>query len=769
MDAPSQMIPSAFRVGLLASLCLASLGTGTAHAVTNVFFTGSQTATMTASNLTAVTLRSGDYLFTYSQDGYWSASPGGPPTGRFFTVFWPTGVQAQATTAGPTVGTGANITLKRADGKLFDLWSFTGKILLNTAGAGGAFEIMPQLNGEDAFADPRMYDCTGYYGMSFPYTPTLTNYDTYKIHMWGDFALTALTLIDTNPIVPVSTATNTITASVSPVGAGTFGGAGAYSSNSVCTLTASANPGWGFKNWTQNGTQVSTSAAYTFTVRSNRALVANFVPAYTVTTTVTPSYGGSATGGGTFNSNSTVTVHAVAASGFPFVNWTDYDTPVSTATNYSFTITGDHSLTANFALLPQTAIFDFDTGYPTVAPGQGMPGSQSNRLLAAYFSTIAGGWSMQTRQSSVIGAPPSFAGNFLYPSTWWSSFQIQFSEPITNLAFDFMTGDVSSEFNTASTVRITAYTNSTATPPIGAGTAQGTWANGAYPDGHINYCSTTPFTIVQIDIAPVGVVSGLLFVDNLVAQRAAPQSFTITTTTAPTNGGFVFGAGNYASGAMATLTATANFGFVFSEWTENGAPVSTLPSYRLTVTTNRAFVANFIPNTPPVALGGTFFQLANTPLAISIADLVAFDYDPDGQPVYFTGVSATTTHGLILTTNATQILVPLNSIADGFTYTLSDGNGDIASGSATISIITNVTSRVLALELGSMPGSARVSFTGVPWYYYSAERGTNVVFTGVTAIWSVQAWADGSIYVWDDFSDLGSKPPEAFYRLFYTP
>jgi hypothetical protein len=271
------------------------------RATTNVYFNASQTATVTASNMTAVTIHSGGYLFTYSQDGYFTGGLGGGPTGRFFTVLWPNGVQAQAYTAGPLSGSGANLTIKRADGKLFDLQSFTGRILLNTAGAGGAFEVTPQLNGNDAPGSPWQYDCTGYAGMSFPYAPSFVGYDAYSIHMWGDFALTALTLTDTNPVVPVSTITNTITASVSPVGAGTVGGAGGYPSNSVCTLTASPNGGWGFKNWTQNGTQVSSSAAYTFTVRSNRTLVANFIAAYTVTTAVAPSYGGSAAGGGMFN------------------------------------------------------------------------------------------------------------------------------------------------------------------------------------------------------------------------------------------------------------------------------------------------------------------------------------------------------------------------------------------------------------------------------------------------------------------------------------
>jgi hypothetical protein len=186
-----------------------------AHAITIVFFKPSQPASVVASNITDVTLGSSGYLFTYSKDGYWSASPGSPPTGRFFSVFWPNGVQAQAITAGPTVGDGANIILQRVDGQPFELHSFTGKLLANTAATGGAFEIMPQLDGEDALPDPLMFDASGYAGMAFPHTPALSGYDTYKIHLWVDWALVGLTLVDDSPLVPASlqltaTATNSL-------------------------------------------------------------------------------------------------------------------------------------------------------------------------------------------------------------------------------------------------------------------------------------------------------------------------------------------------------------------------------------------------------------------------------------------------------------------------------------------------------------------------------------------------------------------------------
>lgn len=664
------------------------------HAITTNFFNASQTATLISSNLNAVTIQSGDYRFTYSADGYWS-SGGGTPTGRFFSIYWPAGVQAQAITAGPSLGAGANITLRRADGKLFDLQAFTGKILLNTAGAGGAFEIMPLLNGNDAFANPLQYDCTGYGGASFPYTTALSGYDTYQIHMWGDFALTALTLMDTNPPVPAGPSF-TITTSASPTIAGTAGGGGSYSSNAPCTLVASANPGWGFKSWTENGTQVSASANYSFTVKADRTLVANFVSAFTVTTSVAPSYGGSASGDGTFNSNALVMATAVPNTGFVFVNWTESGALVSTSANYSFNLTANRSLVANFTPAGVNATFDFDTGTPAVGPTQGMPSTQTKNGVTATFSTLAGGWSVQN--NFYYWVPAVFSGNFLYPSTWGSTMAVEFNQPVTNFTMSFFTGEVSSEYNTAGLVQVTAYTNSAMTAPVAAGSSRGAWVTGAYPEGVLSFGSATPFTKVKIEMPSQNPVpSYLFFVDNLVVQLATP-----------------------------------------------------LP-----------------PHSPPLAFGGTFYQMAGQPLAINIADLTWSDYDPDGEPIFFVGTSAKTTNGLTLSIQGGQILVPANLLPDAFTYTIADSRGVTTNSTATISIIAQPNSHVGPLDL-SVPGSVIASFTGVPWYFYTAQRATNASFTGTLQTWPVQAWADGSISILDNFGDLTNQPPQgAFYRLSY--
>ena len=69
----------------------------------------------------------------------------------------------------------------------------------------------------------------------------------------------------------------------SPLSSGSTSGGGPYANGSQATVTAKANPGFAFLNWTENGNAVSTSAIYAFTVTSNRTLVANFVQVFTLT------------------------------------------------------------------------------------------------------------------------------------------------------------------------------------------------------------------------------------------------------------------------------------------------------------------------------------------------------------------------------------------------------------------------------------------------------------------------------------------------------
>ncbi|MZP66876.1 MAG: T9SS type A sorting domain-containing protein, partial [Bacteroidales bacterium] len=140
----------------------------------------------------------------------------------------------------------------------------------------------------------------------------------------------------------------------SPTSGGTTNGAGPYGSGSTANIIATPATGYRFVNWTRNGTIVSTSANYSFTVTGNTTLVANFaIASYTITTSVNPAGTGTASGGGSFNHGASVTVRATPASGYQFTNWTENGTEVSRTANYVFTVTENRNLRANFSQIPR--------------------------------------------------------------------------------------------------------------------------------------------------------------------------------------------------------------------------------------------------------------------------------------------------------------------------------------------------------------------------------------------------------------------------------
>ena len=67
-----------------------------------------------------------------------------------------------------------------------------------------------------------------------------------------------------------------IATSANPGNAGTTSGGGLKPIGTPVTVTATANSGWEFQNWTEGSTVVSTTASYNFTASVNRTLVANF-------------------------------------------------------------------------------------------------------------------------------------------------------------------------------------------------------------------------------------------------------------------------------------------------------------------------------------------------------------------------------------------------------------------------------------------------------------------------------------------------------------
>ena len=149
-----------------------------------------------------------------------------------------------------------------------------------------------------------------------------------------------------------STASYTVSVSIDPSNGGKVSGGGKYQEGQTCVVTASANEGYVFNHWTENGNQVSNDVSYSFTVTADRNLVANFAVSsgnFTITAVASPIEGGTVNGGGTYQQGQSCTVTAIANEGYTFTKWTENDAYISPNPSLTFTVSGNRSLKAHFS------------------------------------------------------------------------------------------------------------------------------------------------------------------------------------------------------------------------------------------------------------------------------------------------------------------------------------------------------------------------------------------------------------------------------------
>lgn len=119
-----------------------------------------------------------------------------------------------------------------------------------------------------------------------------------------------------------------VIATVNPVDGGTITGAGTFSHGGVATLTATANEGYRFINWTSNQTEITTETSVAITVTSDTNLVANFQALEKV---ASPTFSPVA---GTYTEPQTVTI-ACATPGAVIYYTTDGNEPTANSTQYT--------------------------------------------------------------------------------------------------------------------------------------------------------------------------------------------------------------------------------------------------------------------------------------------------------------------------------------------------------------------------------------------------------------------------------------------------
>ena len=371
--------------------------------------------------------------------------------------------------------------------------------------------------------------------------------------------------------------TYTIGTSAQPLAGGTTTGDGTVNEGDSVTVTATANAGYTFTNWTEGGLVVSALASFTFDAASDRDLVANFTVMGTsrsISVSAAPVAGGSVTGGGTVADGSNFTVTATANAGYTFTNWTQSGTVVSSSASYSFVATTNRARVANFT----------STG-----------GGGGSFTIAASASPLAGG--------SVTGGGSYASGSNVT------------LHAVNNAGYQFTKWTVGgAEVSTAKDYAFTATAHRTLTAVFAPALSIGVFASP--PDGGIVEADSPSYEVgdgadVQAQANP-----GYTFVNwtengnvvstdwkyeftittsrTLVANFSSQGNVSITLSATPPEGGSVSGGGSKVIGAPVTACAEAAQGYKFTHWSEGGLNVNTDKDYQFTASTNRTLVANFI-------------------------------------------------------------------------------------------------------------------------------------------------------------------------------
>ena len=352
-----------------------------------------------------------------------------------------------------------------------------------------------------------------------------------------------------------------------PEEGGTMEGAGAYTENTSCTVTAVPATGYDFVNWTEGGTEVSTNAAYTFIVTANRDLVAHFtLQEISINVSANPIGGGTINGGGTYLYGEYVLLTAIPITGSVFDNWTEDGEVISTNQSISFTAQTDRTLVANFSV-QQVNI--------TATPVPASNGSVEGAGTYAYGSTV----------TLVAHAEQGFQ-----LSTWTENGEVVgtsdtlsfMAENDRNMEANFITQQL----------HITAV----ADPEIGGIiTGAGTYNYGdpvvltATPIGNSEFLFWKEDGVIVSD-QPTYNFNAYEH-RNLVAHFYV--TVTIAATAQPEGSGEISGTGTYNYTASVTLTASPTTGFSFANWMESDTLYATTTSISFTAYTDRNFVVNF--------------------------------------------------------------------------------------------------------------------------------------------------------------------------------
>ena len=314
-----------------------------------------------------------------------------------------------------------------------------------------------------------------------------------------------------------------------------------------------------------------------------------FASLFTISVVVNPEDAGTVAGAGTYINGTEVTLTATPNNS-TFINWTIGDEQVSTDMVYSFTVTDDLALVANFLPKYEVTVSVNPTEGGSIS-GAGIydSGTECTLIATPNAGYAFGNWSID---GEIVSTEPSYTFTVTASVNLTANFGILY--PVSATVSPEDAGIIIGEgiYVSGTSATLIAYPNE--------GYAFNSWTL----DGEI--VSTEPsysFTVTNT----------MNFIANFNAL------YSVSATVNLENAGTIVGTGIYVSGTEATLIATANEGYAFNNWTLDGEVVSTEPAYTFTVTESVNLTANFNAiRTRQLAAGWNWWS---TDLEITLQDL----------------------------------------------------------------------------------------------------------------------------------------------------
>ena len=350
---------------------------------------------------------------------------------------------------------------------------------------------------------------------------------------------------------------------------------------------------------------------------------------FTVTATAE---NGTVEGAGDYEEGTEATLTATPAEGYEFVNWTSGETEVSTANPFTFTVTSDTTLVANFKEVEPVKLYlnAKDWGYGdarfaayffdpakwvdmTKVEGETyiyeveVPAGYTKVIFVRMNgSTTENNWDNKWNQTGNLDIPTD-GKNMFKPDGWdgktttWSTYTPSVKYTFTKgstwyIDFSAITGKKGANYPKANVADIDYSANAGGTVIPVTFTADVTWAEGA------TFIKTEQgdWAELKFTTPTEGANCAQVAADGKSYTWTTYVPVVIYTVTATAENGTVEGAGDYEEGTEVTLTATAAEGYEFVNWTKGEEVVSTENPYTFVVTADVALVANFAVVEPEV-------------------------------------------------------------------------------------------------------------------------------------------------------------------------